>query len=121
MSKLTSLLAGFGLHFQTTGLVTGPPEVPSGRQVQEAVPAHQAEVRRLDKEVAGDKSLADDLAVARAGLAAAQGKTEEALVADERAGLTPSQMVERKLAALLKSQPQRVSHILTAKWSSCSR
>jgi hypothetical protein len=121
MAMLTSLLTAFGLHFQTTGLVAGPPEVPSGRQVQDAVPALEAEVRRLDKEGAGDKGLADDLAVARARLAAAPGKTEEALVADARAGLTPSQMVERKLAALLKSQPLRVSHMLTARRSSRSR
>jgi hypothetical protein len=101
MSKLTSLLGVFGLHFQTTGLVAGRPEVPSGRQVQNAVPALQA--------------------VARARLTAAQGKKEEALVADARAGLTPSQMVERKLAALLKSQPLPVSHMLTAKRSIRSR
>jgi hypothetical protein len=117
MLKLTSLLAVFGLHLQTTGLVADPPEVPSGRQV----PALQAEVHRLDKEVAGDKGLADDLAAARAGRAAAPGKTEEVLVADARAGLTPSQMVERKLAALLKSQPLPVSHMLTARRSSRSR
>jgi hypothetical protein len=113
MVMLTSLLAVFGLNFQTTGLVAGPPEVSSGRQV----PAFQAEVRRLENEVAGDKSLADD----RARLAAAQGKTEETLVADARAGLKPSQMVELKLAALLRSQPLRVSHMLTARRSNRSR
>jgi hypothetical protein len=113
MAMLTSLLAVFGLQFQTTGLVAGPPKVPSGRQV----PALQAAVRQLEMEVAGDKRLADDLA----RLATAQGKTEEALVADARTGLTPSQMVELKLAALLKSQPLRVSHILAARRSSRSR
>lgn len=40
--------------------------------------------------------------------------TEEALVADPRAALTPAQMVERKLASLLKSQPLPVSHMMTA-------
>ena len=36
---------------------------------------------------------------------------EESLVADSRAGLTPSQMVERKLVSLLKSNPLPVSQI----------
>jgi hypothetical protein len=36
---------------------------------------------------------------------------EEALVADIRAGLTPSQLVERKLMALLKSSLVPVSHV----------
>ncbi len=34
---------------------------------------------------------------------------EEVLVADSRAGMTPSQMVERKLVDLLKSNPLLVS------------
>ena len=38
--------------------------------------------------------------------------TEEALVEDVRAGLTPSQMVERKLVSLLKSSPLPVSHLM---------
>ncbi len=46
---------------------------------------------------------------------------EEALVADARAGLTPAQMVEHKLASLLKSQPLPVSHMMTAKRTSRSR
>jgi len=37
---------------------------------------------------------------------------EESLVADARAGLTPAQMVERKLVALLKSNPLPVSHMM---------
>ena len=37
--------------------------------------------------------------------------TEEALVADPRAALTPAQMVERKLDSLLNSQPLPVSHL----------
>jgi hypothetical protein len=36
---------------------------------------------------------------------------EESLVADDRAGLTPSEMVERKLVALLKSNPLPVSQL----------
>ncbi len=45
---------------------------------------------------------------------------EEALVADPRAGLTPAQMVEHKLASLLKSQPLPVSHMMTARRTSRS-
>ena len=37
---------------------------------------------------------------------------EEALVTDARAGLTPAQMVERKLVALLKTNPLPVSHVM---------
>jgi len=36
---------------------------------------------------------------------------EEALVADTRAGLTPSQHVERKLISLLKSSLVPISHV----------
>jgi hypothetical protein len=36
---------------------------------------------------------------------------EELLVADDRAGLRPSDMVERKLAGLLKSGPLPVSQL----------
>jgi len=38
---------------------------------------------------------------------------EEDLVTDVRASLTPAQMVERKLVALLKSNPLPVSHLMT--------
>jgi hypothetical protein len=37
--------------------------------------------------------------------AATAGTAEEALVTDSRAGLTPAQMVERKLVSLLQSTP----------------
>jgi hypothetical protein len=37
---------------------------------------------------------------------------EELLVADDRAGLTPSQLVERKLIYLLKAEPLPVSQVL---------
>ncbi len=43
---------------------------------------------------------------------AAPEALEEALVEDVRAGLTPSQMVERKLVSLLKSNPLPVSHLM---------
>jgi hypothetical protein len=40
---------------------------------------------------------------------------EESLVADDRAGLTPSQMVERKLVTLLKTNPLPVSQLSTGR------
>jgi hypothetical protein len=36
---------------------------------------------------------------------------DESLVTDNRAGLTPAQMVERKLLALLKASPLPMSHV----------
>lgn len=36
---------------------------------------------------------------------------EETLIADARAGLTPAQMVERKLISLLKGRPLPMSHV----------
>jgi len=36
---------------------------------------------------------------------------EEALIADARAGLTPAQMVERKLQSLLKTNPVPMSQV----------
>jgi len=38
---------------------------------------------------------------------------DEALVTDVRAGLTPAQMVERKLVSLLKTNPLPVSQLMT--------
>jgi hypothetical protein len=40
-------------------------------------------------------------------------EAEEALVADARAHLTPSQMVERKLVSLLKANPLPVSQVMS--------
>jgi hypothetical protein len=39
--------------------------------------------------------------------------TEEVMVADDRAGLSPSQMVERKLVSLLKAAPLPLSRLQT--------
>jgi hypothetical protein len=39
---------------------------------------------------------------------------QEGLVIDARAGLTPSQLVERKLIGLLRGAPLPVSHLLSA-------
>jgi len=44
---------------------------------------------------------------------------EEVLVRDARAGLTPAQMVERKLISLLKGAPLPVSHLQTAARRTC--
>jgi hypothetical protein len=46
-----------------------------------------------------------------AGEAAWPAVAEELLVADDRAGLSPADMVERKLVKLLKKNPLRVSQI----------
>jgi hypothetical protein len=51
----------------------------------------------------------------------APASAEEDLVADARAGVTPAEMVERKLASLLKSQPLPVSQLKTARRTSRSR
>jgi hypothetical protein len=47
----------------------------------------------------------------RQGPAVTSSLAEEALVSDARAGLTPAQMVERKLVALLRSTPLPVSRL----------
>jgi hypothetical protein len=76
------LPAVFGLLLTAPAVFSGPPEVASGRMVQDAVPALRDEVRWLEKEVARDKGLsASLLAVARARLAAAEGRTREARAA----------------------------------------
>jgi len=36
---------------------------------------------------------------------------EETLIADDRAGLSPSQQVEQKLIGMLKASPLMVSHV----------
>ena len=43
---------------------------------------------------------------------------DEALVVDARAGLSPAQMVERKLASLLGSHSPSVSHLNTSRRTS---
>ncbi len=53
--------------------------------------------------------------VAEAPDAVNAAPAEERLVADDRAGLTPSQMVERKLVGLLKSTPLPVSQLNTGR------
>jgi hypothetical protein len=46
---------------------------------------------------------------------------EEALVVDARAGLSPAQMVERKLASLLGGHSLPVSHLMTSRRTSRNR
>jgi hypothetical protein len=52
---------------------------------------------------------------------AAPALTDESLVADARADLTPAQMVEHKLASLLKRQSLPLSQMMTAGRTSRSR
>jgi predicted component of type VI protein secretion system len=78
MSRMLFVSAVLVLLMQAPAVLSRPPDGPSGRLVQDAVPALQDEVKRLEKEVASDKSLAEDLAVARAHLAAAEGNVGEA-------------------------------------------
>ncbi|HXG10487.1 MAG TPA: hypothetical protein VNK04_12060 [Gemmataceae bacterium] len=47
------------------------------------------------------------------GVRGTHAPLEESLVADARSGLTPAQMVERKLASLLRSNPMPVSYLMT--------
>lgn len=47
--------------------------------------------------------------------------SEETLVPDARAGVTPAQMVERKVASLLKGQALPISHIIAARRTSRCR
>jgi hypothetical protein len=78
MSRTPALFALLGMLTQVPALLAGPPQGPSGRMVQDMVPTLLAEVKRLEKEVAHDKSLAEELDMARARLAAAEGRKMEA-------------------------------------------
>jgi hypothetical protein len=79
MSKTPLLLALLSLLAPAPAVVAGPPEGPSGRMVQDVVPGLTAEVKRLEKEVARDKSLAEErghVAAARCELAEVEGDRE---------------------------------------------
>ena len=84
MSKKPLPLALLSLLDVDAGPGGWPPGRPVGRMVQDAVPCAAAEVKRLKKEIARDKSLAEELDVARARLATAQGKMGEARAAWQR-------------------------------------
>src|SRR5262249_53941058 len=66
---------------QAPAALSRPPNDSSTRMVKDDVAVLKAEVQRLEREVASDKSLAEDLAVARAQLAAAEGNRGEARAA----------------------------------------
>jgi hypothetical protein len=57
------------------------------------------------------EGLTTNLSTDRINPALAAAAAEEALVNDARAGLTPAQMVERKLFSMLRSAPVPVSRL----------
>ena len=81
MSRMLFVSAVLVLLLQAPEVFSRPPNGPSSRLVQDPVPALQDEVKRLEKEVAREPELAQDLAFARARLAAAEGRTGEARAA----------------------------------------
>ena len=64
---------------------------------------------RLEPDVASSAVFSTQ--ATRKGAPPGGGFAEEALIADVRAGLTPSQQVERKLISLLKSNPLPISRV----------
>ena len=61
------------------------------------------------------QGTAANLSTDRADPVPAAAAGQEALVSDARAGLTPAQMVERKLFALLRSTPLPASRLQSAR------
>jgi hypothetical protein len=104
MSRALFLLALPGLLLTAPAAFSGPPEVPSGRMVQDQVPALAAEVKRLEKQVARDKSLSEDLAVARARLAAAEGRKREARAAWRKVLADREEIVARWEALVVRGR-----------------
>jgi hypothetical protein len=66
---------------------------------------------RLERDAACSAPPVPSKNDARTGTPRAPVIPEEALIADVRAGLTPSQQVERKLISLLKSNPLPISRV----------
>jgi hypothetical protein len=60
------------------------------------------------------EGTASNFPAARTKPVLAAAAPEEALVNDARAGLTPAQMVERKLFSMLRSAPLPVSRLQSA-------
>jgi hypothetical protein len=75
------LFALLGLLAPAPALVAGPPEGPSGQQVQDEVVTLKAEVKRLEKEVTRYEYKAEDLFEAQARLATAEGRPKTAAAA----------------------------------------
>jgi hypothetical protein len=78
MSRMLFVSAVLVLLLQAPEVFSRPPEGPSGQMVLQEVSTLKAEVNRLEKEAAKDENKAEDLALARARLAAAEGKTRAA-------------------------------------------
>jgi len=76
------------LAYSTTGL---PPVAAVGRELPDSAISYPRPLSRK----------------------ASPEQPEEALVADARAGLTPAQMVERRLMGMLRTVPLPVSQIMT--------
>jgi hypothetical protein len=66
---------------------------------------------RLESDLANSAPAIFSTQATRKGAPPGAGLAEEALIADVRAGLTPSQQVERKLITLLKSNPLPISRV----------
>jgi hypothetical protein len=98
----------------SSGLLAGSPG-------ERTIALHVLSWKHTMAQVSSDR-YASDSAPGKPPLSARQTRVspEEALVADARAGLTPAQMVERKVAVLLKDQAQPISGMKTARRTSRS-
>ena len=81
MLRKLFVLASLVLVLQAPEVLSRPPDGPSGRLVQDPVPALQDEVKRLEKAAGSEQGHDEDLAEARARLAAAEGRIGEARAA----------------------------------------
>jgi hypothetical protein len=109
MSRMLFVSAVLVLLMQAPAVLSRPPDGPSGRLVKDAVPALQTEVKRLEKEVARDKNLAEELDVARARLAAAEGRTGEARAAWEKIIATRLARLDVLLSGGLDCDPSDIA------------